>query len=49
MTQKWTQKDVLEHARALKSPFENTANGQKSGLARGLEKIKELVGKKKEV
>ena len=29
MSEKWTEKDVLEHARELKSPFEKSGqNGQ---------------------
>jgi len=37
---KWTEKDVLEHAKELRSPFE-----EKKGLNLA-EKIKELLGKK---
>lgn len=49
MTEKWTEKEVMEHAKALKSPFESIKqNGQGKGLMPNLaEKIKELALKNK--
>ena len=49
MTEKWDKKKIAEYAEALRSPFDGVnPNGQKTGLASGLEKLRELVGKKKE-
>ncbi len=46
MTSKWTEKDVLEYASALKSPFEDTKQGEmtRSNLA---EKIRQMISRRK--
>ena len=50
MAEKWNKKTIAEYAEQLKSPFDEvSSNGKGNGLARGLDKLKELVGKKKEV
>ncbi len=47
MAPKWTKKEIAEHAEQLKSPFD--AANPKTGLAGGLQKLRDLVSKKKEV
>ena len=49
MSEKWTEKDVLEHARELKSPFEElNQNGKKPGGLSGMaEEVKRVLGKNK--
>jgi len=50
MPEKWNKKIIAEYASQLKSPFDEvSSNGHKTGIAGGLEKLKELVTKKKEV
>ena len=46
MADKWTEKDVLDHAKELRSPFENTQNGQ-GKLAGMAEKVSQMFSKKK--
>ena len=46
MSEKWNKKIIAEYAEQLKSPFDGV--GQKTGLAGGLQKLKDLVTKKKE-
>lgn len=41
MTEKWDVKDVLQHARELKSPFEKQSNPQPN-----IERLRQVLGKR---
>ena len=45
MPRKWNKKIIAEYAEQLKSPFDGA--NQKTGLANGLQRLKDLVAKKK--
>ena len=48
MAEKWTEKEVLQHAKELKSPFEDKQAGPGNGILAGMaEKVNQILGKNK--
>jgi len=44
MKEKWTPKEVMEHAKQLKSPYDNVQQNPQQSIA---EKIKSILGRRK--
>jgi len=50
MAEKWDKKKIAEYAEQLKSPFDEVGpDGQKSGVAGAVERIRRMIAKKKEI
>jgi len=48
MAEKWSKKKIAEYAEQLKSPFDEVSpDGQKSGVASAVERIRQMIAKKK--
>ena len=48
MAEKWNKKTIAKMAEELRSPFDKVGpNGQRSGLDAAVERIKQMIGKKK--
>ena len=49
MPEKWDKKIIAEYAEQLRSPFDDfSPDGQKTAALSPIDKIKQIIGKKKE-
>ena len=49
MAEKWDKKTIAEYAEQLRSPFdEANPDGQKPGALSAIDRIKQIIGRKKE-